>query len=136
MKVVVFLRERKQGAGQTKEDARLITTSYTYDALHRTTGVSYTNGDPPLAFSYDGTGCLGLSACQNIGYRTGMTDGAGSEAWSYEVDKTHLRSIHVEQRTNDSTPSNITKTTTYYLDLAGNVTPARVSDGPNRQLHL
>jgi len=106
----------------TKLDARSITTSYTYDALHRTTGVSYSNLDPSLAFTYDGTGCLGLTTCQNIGHRTGMTDGAGSESWAYEVDKTNLRSIHVEKRTNDSSPSNITKTTTYYLDLAGNVT--------------
>ncbi|HEY6764587.1 MAG TPA: RHS repeat-associated core domain-containing protein [Candidatus Sulfotelmatobacter sp.] len=106
----------------TKKDARAITASYTYDALHRETGISYSNGDPSLTFSYDGTGCLNLSACQNIGHRTGMTDGAGSEAWAYQVDKTNFRSIHEEQRVNTSTPSNVTKKTTYYLDLAGNVT--------------
>jgi hypothetical protein len=51
-----------------------------------------------------------------------MTDGAGSEAWAYQIDKPNLRSIHREQRTTNSSPNNITKTTTYYLDLAGNVT--------------
>src|SRR5215472_15334683 len=51
-----------------------------------------------------------------------MTDGAGAESWAYQVDKNNLRSIHQEQRTNNSSPSNITKTTTYYFDLAGNVT--------------
>jgi RHS repeat-associated protein len=106
----------------TKTDARSITTSYTYDALHRATGVSYSNGDPSLSFTYDGTNCLGLSACQNIGHRTSMTDGAGSESWAYQVDKPNSRSIHREQRTTNSSPNNITKTTTYYLDLAGNVT--------------
>ena len=84
--------------------------------------MSYSNGDPSLTFTYDGTGCLGLSACQNIGHRTSMTDGAGSESWAYQVDKTNSRSIHREQRTTNSSPNNITKTTTYYLDLAGNVT--------------
>jgi YD repeat-containing protein len=38
------------------------------------------------------------------------------------VDKTNLRSIHQEKRTTNSSPSNITKTTTYYLNLAGNLT--------------
>jgi RHS repeat-associated protein len=111
----------------TKTDARNITTNYSpsghpIDALNRVTGVSYSNGDPSLTFTYDGTGCLGLSACQNIGHRTSMTDGAGSESWAYQTDKPNSRSIHREQRTTNSTPNNITKTTTYYLDLAGNVT--------------
>ena len=110
------------GAVNTKQDARNITTTYTYDVLRRELGQTYSNGDPALSFTYDQPGCLNLSACQNIGHRTSMTDGAGSEAWAYQVDTTNLRSIHQEQRTTDSSPNNITKTTTYYLDLAGNVT--------------
>lgn len=110
------------GTALTKTDARQITASYTYDALHRVTGVSYSNGDPTLTYTYDGSNCLGLSACQNIGHRTAMTDGSGSDAWAYQIDKTNSRSIHREQRTTNSTPSNVTKTTTYYFDLAGNVT--------------
>jgi len=51
-----------------------------------------------------------------------MTDGAGSESWAYQVDKANSRSIHQEQRTTNSSPNNITMTTTYYFDLAGNVT--------------
>jgi RHS repeat-associated protein len=109
------------GTVLTKKDARLITASYTYDALDRETGITYSNGDPSLTFTYDGAGCLSLTACQNIGHRTGMTDGAGSEAWAYQIDQPNLRSIHREQRTTNSSPNNITKTTTYYLDLAGNV---------------
>jgi RHS repeat-associated protein len=106
----------------TKKDARAITTTYAYDPLRRTTGVTYSNSDPSLTFTYDQAACLGLSACQNIGQRTSMTDGAGSEAWAYQTDPANLRSIHKEQRTTTSTPSNITKNTTYYLDLTGNVT--------------
>jgi RHS repeat-associated protein len=110
------------GTVLTKKDARLITASYTYDALHRETGVTYSNGDPALTFTYDETNCLSLTACQNIGHRTSMTDGAGSEAWAYQVDPANFRSVHQERRTTNSSPSNITKTTTYYLNLAGNVT--------------
>src|SRR5205085_4005377 len=62
-----------------------------------------------------------LSACQNIGHRTSITDAAGSEIWSYHTDNTNSdttkRNIHVNQRTT----SGITKTSTYYLDLAGNI---------------
>jgi RHS repeat-associated protein len=53
-----------------------------------------------------------------------MTDAAGSEAWSYQVDATNHRTVHVDQRTTNSSPSNITKNSTYYLDLSGNVTQA------------
>jgi len=106
----------------TKKDARAVTITYSYDQLYRELTRTYSNGDPSLSFTYDQSACLSLSACQNIGHRTSMTDGAGSESWAYEVDKPNLRSIHQEQRTTNSSPSNITKTTTYYLNLAGNVT--------------
>lgn len=106
----------------TKNDARNITATYSYEALHRATGVTYSNGDPSLTFTYDETNCLGLSTCQNIGHRTSMTDGAGSEKWAYQVDKANSRDVHQEQRTTNSSPNNITKTTTYYLDFQGNVT--------------
>src|SRR5260370_40287581 len=53
-----------------------------------------------------------------------MTHAAGSEAWSYQVDATNHLSVHLDQRTINSSPANITKTSTYYLDLAGNVTQA------------
>ncbi|MFZ0774067.1 MAG: hypothetical protein WCA49_25055, partial [Candidatus Sulfotelmatobacter sp.] len=106
----------------SKVDGWGIRTCAQYDALNRETALSYSNGDPSLAFTYDGASCLNLSACQNVGHRTGMTDGAGSEAWAYDVDATNLRSIHQEQRTTNSSPNNITKTATYYFNLAGNVT--------------
>ena len=53
-----------------------------------------------------------------------MTDAGGSESWSYQVDAANHRSVHVDQRTTNSSPSNIIKTSTYYLDLAGNITQA------------
>jgi RHS repeat-associated protein len=106
----------------TKMDARSIITTYHYDALNRQTSRSYSNSDPSVTTTYDQSNCLGLSACQNIGHATSVTDAAGSEAWSYQTDKTNNRSIHVNQRTTNSSPSNITKTSTYYFDLSGNLT--------------
>ncbi len=93
-------------------------TKYTYDGIHRELARTYSNSDPTVTTVYDQSACLGLTACQNIGHRTSVTDAAGSESWAYQVDKTHSRSIYVNQRTTSS----ITKTSTYYFDLAGNLT--------------
>ncbi len=102
----------------SKTDARTITTTYGYDALNRLTSRSYSNGDPANTIAYDQANCMGLPACQNIGYRTSLTDAAGSESWAYQVDKTNSRSLHQNVRTT----AGITKTSTYTLDLAGNIT--------------
>jgi RHS repeat-associated protein len=104
----------------SKTDARGIRTCVQYDAINREVVLNYSNGDPTVTTTYDQTSCLGLSACQNVGGRTSMTDAAGSEAWSYQVDSSNNRTIHVEQRTTES----ITKSSTYYLDQAGDVTQA------------
>jgi RHS repeat-associated protein len=103
------------GVVLTKKDARNITSSYTFDALHREKTVTYSNGDPGISTNYDEATCLtGVPQCNNIGHRTSMTDAAGSEIWAYDVPDR----IHKEQRTT----SGITKSTTYNLDYAGNVT--------------
>jgi RHS repeat-associated protein len=110
------------GNVKTKKDGRAITTTYGYDALNRELSRTYSNGDTSVTTVYDQSACLGLTACQNIGYRTSATDAGGSEAWSYQVDKPNLRSIHADQRTTKASPVNITMTVTSYFDLAGNLT--------------
>jgi len=106
----------------SKTDARGIRTCAQYDTINRELVLNYSNGDPTVTTTYDQTACLTLSTCQNIGHRTSMTDAAGSESWAYQVDATNNRSVHVDQRTTNSSPSNITKSSTYYFDQAGNVT--------------
>ncbi len=61
-----------------------------------------------------------LGGCQNIGHRTGMTDGAGSELWVYNVVRSY-GSVHQDQRINNTSTETINRTTTYVLDFAGNV---------------
>jgi RHS repeat-associated protein len=87
-----------------------VTTTYSYDAMHRPTGKTYSNGDPSVTYSYDQTNCLGLAVCYNKGHRTGMTDAAGSESWAYDLMGRAVK----EQRVTNA----VTKTTTYtyYMD--------------------
>ena len=87
-----------------------VTTTYSHDAMHRSTGKTYSNGEASVAYFYDQTNCLGLAACYNKGRRTGMTDAAGSESWAYDL----MGRVAREQRVTNG----VTKTTsyTYYLD--------------------
>jgi YD repeat-containing protein len=98
------------GNAITKTDGRGITTNYSpsdlpIDALNRVRKKTYSNGDPSVTYTYDGSGCLGQASCYNVGRRTGMVDAAGSEAWSYDK----MGRVAVDQRTTN----NVTKTTTY-----------------------
>lgn len=97
----------------TKKDGRGITITYSYDALNRVLGMTYSNGDPTVTYSYDGSSCLGQPACYNIGSRTGMTDAAGSESWSYSI----MGRMEADQRTTNG----VTKTTTYTYNADGSL---------------
>jgi RHS repeat-associated protein len=67
-------------------DARSITTTYTYDAENRLTGKTYSNGDPAVSYFYDQTSYNGLTIANGKGRRTGMSDGSGQTAWSYDAE--------------------------------------------------
>jgi RHS repeat-associated protein len=59
------------------DQARQITTNYTYDQLNRLTGVSYSNNvAPALSYTYD-------AGTNQKGFLTGMNDGSGSATWTY-----------------------------------------------------
>jgi RHS repeat-associated protein len=96
-----------------KTDARGITTTYTYDALDRLTGKSYSNGDPSVTYYYDQTSYNGLTITNGKGRRTGMSDGSGQTAWSYNT----MGRIVTEQRTIGS----VTKTISYTYNLNGSL---------------
>ncbi len=68
----------------TKTDARSITATHSYDALHRLSGKTYSNGDPAISYFYDQSSYNGLTIANGKGRRTGMADAAGTEAWSYD----------------------------------------------------
>lgn len=72
----------------SKTDARSITTTNTYDVLNRLSKRQYSDATSTVYLNYDGntqSGCTAAITDSNPkGYRTGMCDGAGSEAWSHD----------------------------------------------------
>lgn len=67
-----------------------VTVAYCYDALNRllskayTTSASCPQSSPVATYLYDQSSYNGLTIANGIGRRTGMTDAAGAEAWSYD----------------------------------------------------
>lgn len=68
-----------------RTDARSITITYAYDALSRLTSKTYSDTTPSVTYSYDQTLFNGLTITNGKGRRTGMTDGSGQTAWSYDA---------------------------------------------------
>ncbi len=96
-----------------RTDARGITTTYSYDALNRLTGISYSDTTPAVSYFYDQTLYNGLTITNGKGRRTGMSDASGATAWSYDAPG----HILTEQRT----IAGITKAISYSYNLNGSV---------------
>jgi RHS repeat-associated protein len=75
-----------------RTDARNITTTYSYDALNRLILKSYNDSNPTtptVQYGYDAvapSGCTlpTLTITNGLSRRTGMCDGSGQTAWSYD----------------------------------------------------
>jgi RHS repeat-associated protein len=107
-----------QCSGDTSEqcriaDGRSITKTFTYDAIARLTGKAYSDTTPTVSYSYDQTSFNGLTITNGNGPRTGMTDGSGSTAWSFD---TMGRVLNRRQ-----TIAGVTKAIGYTYNLAGSV---------------
>ncbi|MFC6644128.1 glycoside hydrolase family protein [Granulicella cerasi] len=95
-----------------KTDSRGIATYYSssshpIDALHRVTGVSYSDSTPASVYSFD-------AGVNGIGHRTGMNDGAGSSTFTYDA----MGRLLGEQRTMGAAPG-VTKSMGWEYNLDG-----------------
>jgi RHS repeat-associated protein len=108
------------------------TISYCYDALNRMTGKAYSpqtcdaNGLLPVgtavaSYLYDQTSYNGLAISNGIGRRTGMSDQAGVEAWSYDT----MGRPAADKRTIGS----VSKGTNYLYNLLGSPTSITYPSG-------
>jgi RHS repeat-associated protein len=100
-----------------------VTLSYCYDALNRLTSKAYTSqscpiGSPVATYLYDQASYNGLTITNGIGRRTGMTDQAGTEAWSYD---SMGRALFEKRTTN-----NVSKTISYTYNLDGSLYTAAI----------
>jgi RHS repeat-associated protein len=101
---------------QNQQGTSTTPVSYCYDPLNRLTAKSYSSSSscasPVATYTYDQSACLGQSACYNVGRRTGMTDAAGSEAWSYDK----MGRVFTDQRTTNGLTKSATYTYLPYVD--------------------
>jgi RHS repeat-associated protein len=93
-----------------------VTTTFTYDAIHRLTQKSFSDSTPLMKYGYDAvapTGCTPptLTITNGSGRRTSTCDAAGAEAWSYDV----MGRVTAERRTTNG----VSKTTSYAYNLDG-----------------
>ena len=70
-----------------KTDARGVTATYSYDIgtmKDRLISISYSDGTPTTQYFHDQTTFNGLTITYGGDRRTGMSDGSGQTAWSYD----------------------------------------------------
>ena len=104
-----------------RTNARGITATNSYDALNRLTGTTYSDGTPSVSLFYDQSSYNGLSIANGKYRRTGMSDGSGSTAWSYNA----LGEIVAEQRT----IAGVTKSVTYSHNVDGSLASVTYPSG-------
>jgi RHS repeat-associated protein len=73
----------------SRTDANSTVKSYSYDALNRLTGKTYSGSSigtatPSVTYDYDQSSYNGLTISNGVGQRTGMSDGSGATAWSFD----------------------------------------------------
>jgi RHS repeat-associated protein len=65
-------------------DARGIRTCNTYDSIHRLASSTYSDSTPSVTYYYDQSSYNGLTIINGLGRQTGMSDGSGETAWSFD----------------------------------------------------
>jgi RHS repeat-associated protein len=98
-----------------RQDARGSTSkiTYTYDGINRLAGKTYADGTAAVSYFYDQTTYNGLTIANGRGKRTGMSDGSGQTAWTYD----YAGHVLTERRT----ISGMTKAISYTYNLDGSV---------------
>ncbi len=98
----------------SETDGRGIRTCMQHDALHRLIGKTYSDNTPAVAYFYDQTSYNGITQILNgKGQRTGMSDGTGQTAWSYDADENVL--------TKRQTIAGVTNSISYVYNLDDSV---------------
>ena len=108
----------------SRTDARNVVTTYSYDALNRLTAKTYTAttpATPAVSYYYDQPSYNGLTITNGKGRRTGMSDGTGQTAWSYDAAGNVL--------TKRQTIAGVTNNISYTYNLDGSVATMTTPNG-------
>jgi RHS repeat-associated protein len=108
----------------TRTDARSIVTTYTFDALHRLTGKSYSDGEPYSVYTYDTSNPYGQTATNTVGRLAAVWAGSNPQyatwtAFSYDSMGRVATQWNCFAFPYSACPNVLT--TGYQHDLAGNV---------------
>ncbi|MGB9232559.1 MAG: hypothetical protein WCC24_22655, partial [Terracidiphilus sp.] len=73
-----------------QQGSATVTTSFSYEALHRVTNISYSDTTPSVSYTYDTdpiTACTApsLQATNGKGHMEAMCDASGATVWSYDT---------------------------------------------------
>ena len=114
-----LLQKTSPAPNQPQGSTLTQTISYCYDALNRLTGKAYSQQSCPLSspvvtYSYDQGTFNGLTISNPLARRTGMTDQAGAEAWSYDLAG--------RPSADTRTTNGVTKSTNYLYNFLGSAT--------------
>lgn len=101
----------------TSTDSRGITATYSYDELHRLTGVSYPIGAENIQYSYDNTS----NGNKGIGRLTGYSDQSGNTEFQYDAKGSLITETH--------TIENQTYSTSFKYDAARKLTQLTYPSG-------
>jgi RHS repeat-associated protein len=99
-------------------DANSTATTYSYDALKRLTGKTYSGssigtGTSAITYYYDQASYNGLTIVNGNGLQTGMSDGSGATAWSFDG----MGRVAAIEKTINS----VTKTAAYTYNADGSI---------------
>ena len=102
-------------------DARNVKITYAYDQLNRLTSKTYSDHTSNVIYYHDQTSYNGLSITNGMGRMTGMSDGSGQTAWSYDAVGRVLKET--------KTVGTVTKSITYTYNLDGSVASLMYPNG-------
>jgi RHS repeat-associated protein len=124
---------QKTSPAPNQTGSATVTLSYCYDTLNRLTAKAYTAQSCPMSspvatYLYDQSSYNGLTISNGIGRRTGMTDQAGSEAWSFDSIGRPLADQRFTSAIFRGHPS-FTRTTSYSYNLDGSIKTLTYASG-------
>jgi RHS repeat-associated protein len=102
-------------------DARGIRTCHAYDSRHRLTSNTYSDATPTANYYYDQSSYNSLTITNGLGERTGMSDGSGESAWSFDAMGRMVKQ--------EKTIAGVTRSISYAYNFDGSVATLTYPDG-------